>query len=122
MNTLTDKQWEVLQPLIPYQSFEKGGRPRANDRKTLNGIIWVLRTGAQWNELPKKYGSASTAWRRLKHWEETGVWNKIWKKLLQILETEARIDWKIHIIDGSFAPAKKGELKLDLLEKAKARR
>jgi transposase len=111
MTALTEAQWAVLSPLIPEQKFEKGGRPRANDRRTLNGILWVLRTGAQWNEMPGRYGSYVTAWRRLKSWEENETWDQIWKELLRMLDEEGKLDWAMAFLDGSFTPAKKGGLK-----------
>ena len=60
---LRDDQWELIAPLLPSQ--KKRGRPRADDRRTLNGILWVLRSGARWKDLPKEYGSRSTCHRRL---------------------------------------------------------
>jgi len=112
MTIINDQQWELLEPLLPKQKFKKGGRPRANDRQTLNGILWVLKTGAQWYEMPREFGSYVTCWRRLKNWEEKGVWAKIWKQLLRILDKKERIDWAISFLDGTFTPAKKGALKL----------
>ena len=111
MVILSQKQWEVLEPLLPKQNFKKGGRPRADDRRTLEGILWILKTGAQWSELPERYGSYVTGWRRLRRWQEDGTWPKIWKRLLAILGKEDRIDWTISFLDGSFVPAKKGGLK-----------
>lgn len=108
MTALTDKQWAVIEPLLPKQNFSKGGRPRANDRRTLNGILWVLKTGAQWNELPGRYGPCATAWRRLKAWEENSLWGKIWQKLIATLSKEDKLQFEVGMIDGTFAPAKKG--------------
>lgn len=122
MTTLTDKQWAVIKPHLPKQIFLKGGRPRANDRKTINGIVWVLRTGSQWSEMPGKYGSYTTCWRRLKDWQDKGIWENIWQALLKELEKEGKIDWERHLIDGSFAPAKKGGRRLDSREKARVQK
>lgn len=108
MTALTDKQWAVISSLLPRQDFRKGGRPRANDRKTLNGILWVLRTGAQWNELPGRYGAYATAWRRLKTWEEDGTWEKIWKRIVSKLSCTDKLQFDVGMVDGTFAPAKKG--------------
>ena len=119
MTALTDKQWAVLEPLLPKQNFKKGGRPRASDRKTFNGILWVLRTGAQWSEMPHRYGSYTTAWRRLKAWEENGVWDKIWRKLLQILSRDDKLMLEVGMVDGTFASAKKGGTWLVRRRKAK---
>jgi transposase len=60
---LRDGQWDLTAPLLP--SHKKRGRPRADDRRTLNGILWVSRFGARWKDLPKEYGSRSTCHRRL---------------------------------------------------------
>lgn len=120
MNTLTAQQWKLIKPLLPKQNFKKGGRPRKNDRRTLNGILWVLRTGAQWSEIPRRYGYPTTCWRRLKVWQELGVWEKIWKALLGTLHKRDKIDWAVAFLDGSFVPAKKGVPKLASHLKAKA--
>ncbi|MGH7203193.1 MAG: transposase, partial [Candidatus Levyibacteriota bacterium] len=103
MQRLTEKQWAVLKPLLPKQTFKKGRRPRAKDRKTLNGILWVLRTGAQWSEMPRRFGSYTTAWRRLKAWEEDGTWERIWRKLLQVLSHDDKLKLSIGMVDGTFA-------------------
>jgi transposase len=105
---LTDEQWERLEPLLPPR--KKRGRPRADDRRTLNGVLYVLRTGCRWEDVPREYGSPSTCWRRLKAWEEDGTWERIWRSLLTLLDDQDKIEWVIAFLDGSFVPAKKGEL------------
>lgn len=122
MKTLTDQQWVVLSSLLPKQTFSKGGRPRADDKRTMEAILWVLRTGAQWSELPKQYGSYVTAWRRLRHWEEDGTWERIWKRLVGILSKEDKLKLSVGMIDGTFAPAKKGGVWWDQRRKAKVQR
>lgn len=121
MRKLSDRQWRIIEPLLPRQDFSRGGRPRADDRKVIDGILWILRTGAQWNELPTKYGPAMTCWRRLKAWQKKGVWKTIWKELLRMLEKEEKIEWEVTYLDGTFSPAKKGGPKSALPRKAKAR-
>lgn len=111
MRKLSDKQWNLIQPLLPKQDFSRGGRPRADDRKTIDGIVWILSTGAQWDEVPAKYGSGKTCWERFNKWKKEGVWKKIWKELLVILDKENKITWEISYLDGTFASAKKGEIK-----------
>ena len=92
------------------------GRPRTDDRQTLNAILFVLRSGWRWEDLPKELGSPTTAWRRLKSWEEAGVWENIWRALLASLEAydklKPRTNSSGHKLfrDGSFVPAKKGAL------------
>jgi transposase len=105
---LTDEQWERLEPLLPPR--KKRGRPRADDRRTLNGVLYVLRTGCRWEDVPREYGSPSTCWRRLKAWEEDGTWERIWRSLLTLLDDQDKIEWVRAFLDGSFVPAKKGEL------------
>ena len=62
---LTDAQWEKIRPLLPKRPWRpRGGRPAANDRKVLEGILWILRSGARWQDLPEEFPSPSTCWRR----------------------------------------------------------
>ncbi|OFV67474.1 MAG: transposase [Candidatus Syntrophoarchaeum caldarius] len=72
---LTEKEWELIEPLLPPPA--PTGRPRADDKKTLNAILYVLTTGCRWMDMPGEYGSYVTTWRRLKRWEEEGVWDII---------------------------------------------
>jgi len=106
---LTDRQWKKVEPLLPKPpKSKKGGRPWADNRKVFEGILWVLRTGAPWADLPKEYPSPSTCWRRLRDWEEQDVWLTIWRAFLAELDEKGQLDWSEAFIDGSFAPAKKG--------------
>ena len=71
---LTDAQWDKVRPLLPRpRSRQRGGRPRASDRKVLEGILWILRSGARLQDLPEEFPSHVTCWRRLPDWEEQGV-------------------------------------------------
>ena len=106
---ITDEYWRRLEPLLPPPRRGRG-RPRANDRKTLNGILYVLRTGCRWEDVPTKYGSPTTCWRRLRAWEENGIWERIWRLLLARLDEQGKLQWARAFLDGSFMPAKKGEL------------
>src|SRR5918998_668191 len=103
---LGDEQWELIAPLLPLH--QRRGRPRADDRRTLDGILWVLRSGARWKDLPSKYGSRSTCHRRLQDWQDQGVWERIRLKLLSTLDSQAKLDWSQAFLDGSFVLAKKG--------------
>lgn len=106
---LTDAQWERLRPLIPEQPPKcRGGRPRVEDRACLEGILWVLRSGARWRDLPERFPSPSTCWRRLVEWEATGVLEEVWHALLDQLDEQGLLDWEEVFVDGTFAPAKKG--------------
>jgi transposase len=107
---LNDGQWELIEPLLPEpkRRKDKRGRPWASNRACLEGILWVLQTGAAWRFLPDKYPSPATCWRRLKQWEEQDVWLDAWRTLLGALDAEGLLKWEETFLDGSFAPAKKG--------------
>ena len=107
---LTDKQWALISPHLPKAKRNpKGGRPRADDRKCFEGVLWILWTGAPWSALPKEYGSPSTCWRRLRDWEESGVLLELWRAFLAQLNDREQVRWDECFADGTFAPAKKGE-------------
>ena len=108
---LTDARWEKIKPFLPQpKRSRKGGRPPADNRACLEGILWVLRSGARWKDLPGDFPSASTCWRRLRDWEQAGLWLKIWRAFLGELDEKGQLDWSETFADGSFAPAKKGAL------------
>jgi transposase len=88
---LGDEQWELIAPLLPKPQV--GGRPRAEDRRTLNGVLWVLRSGARWRGLPREFGSPSICHRRFQEWQDQGLWEQIWLKLLGTLEAQGKLDW-----------------------------
>ena len=109
---LTDEQWKRIEPLLPKpKRSPRGGRKPIENRIVLEGILWVLWTGAPWKELPKRYSSGSTCWRRLKRWEDQGVWLKAWRAFLAELDAKGQLDWSECLADGSFAPAKEGALR-----------
>ena len=116
---LSEQQWAKIEPLLP--KVRSRGRPWADNRRVLEGILWVLKTGARWRDLPKEYPSASTCWRRLRQWEERGVWLKIWRQFLCELDQKGRLDWSESFLDGSFAPAKKGATASEKPSEARAR-
>ncbi len=108
---LTDGQWKKIEPLLPkLRKSKRGGRPWADSRQVLEGILWIARSGARWQDLPAEYPSPATCWRRLHDWEERGVWLKIWRAFLGELNRKGQLDWSESFIDGSFASAKKGAL------------
>lgn len=114
---LTDRQWDFIGPLLPPPA--RTGRPRADDRRTIEGILYVLITGCRWQDLPREYGAPTTVWRRLKQWGERGVWEHIWRTALFCLDVQGKLDWSMAFLDGSFAPAKKGGEKVGLTRKGK---
>ena len=119
---LTDEQWSKIGPLLPRMPRGgKGGRPWVDHREVIDGILWVLKTGARWRDLPEGYPSPSTCWRRLGRWEEDGTWLRIWRTFLSQLDMEGRLRWEESFIDGTFFPAKKGAPKSGKPSGAKAR-
>lgn len=114
---LTEAQWGFIQPLLPPPA--RTGRPRADDRRTTEGILYVLITGCRWQDLPDAYGAPTTVWRRLKRWGEAGVWERIWRAALAALDEQSKLDWSMAFLDGSFVPAKRGGEHVGLTRKGK---
>jgi transposase len=114
---LTDKQWTFIHPLLPPPA--RTGRPRADDRRTIEGILYLLITGCRWQDLPREYGAPTTVWRRLKRWGDSGVWARIWRAALAALDGQSQLDWSTAFLDGSFVPAKKGGEHVGLTKKGK---
>jgi transposase len=110
---LTNEQWKVLEPLIPKPPAKKDGRgrPRKEPREVLNGILWILRTGAPWPELPEKYPSFQTCHRRFQEWVRNVTLENILKALAEDLKQRGKLDLEECFIDGTFIPAKKGILR-----------
>ena len=111
---LPDRLWQIIQPVLPAEKAKpKGGRPRVPDRNALTGIIFVLRTGIPWELLPQEMGCGSgmTCWRRLRDWQEAGVWQQIHQVLLDHLGEADKIDWSRASLDSASVPAPGGDLK-----------
>jgi len=120
---LTEKQWLLIAPLFPWKPpVRVGGRPKALPRDCLEGILWILRTGARWKDLPKHFPSYTTCWRRLRDWTRDGTFQRAWAKLLRKLDGMRRLNWRETLADGTFSPSKKGGPRLAPPRKAKARR
>lgn len=106
---LTDDQWALIEPLLPkYKPSPKGGRKPIDHRPVIEGILWILRTGARWQDLPDRYPSPSTCWRRLRDWEDKGIWVEVWRTFLSDLDEAGWLDWEEAFVDATFMPAKKG--------------
>jgi len=103
---LTDEQWEFIEPLLPRKA--RTGRPRADDRMIIDGILYVLTTGCRWMDMPNKYGDDSTANRRLKRWERKGVWKKKMDAILSYAYSNNKLEMKVAVVDSSDVAAKKG--------------
>ena len=109
---LTDEQWEVLEPLIPdppRRADGRGRRPWRDPRDVLDTILWVLRTGAPWHDLPERYPPYQTCHRRFQRWIEQGVLDEILRALAEDLRDRGGLDLSECFIDGTFVGAKKGE-------------
>ena len=108
---VSDDLWEIIEPLLPSEPPKpKGGRPRVPDRRCLTGIVFVLKSGIPWEMLPQELGCGSgmTCWRRLRDWQEAGVWERLHRALLDRLGDADRIDWDRVCLDSASDPAKKG--------------
>lgn len=101
---LPDALWNLIQATLPpAPQRPKGGRPRLPDRACLTGILFVLRSGIPWEMLPQELGCGSgmTCWRRLRDWQQHGIWDLIHFVLLDWLARCGRIDWSRAVVDGS---------------------
>ena len=106
---LDDEQWNRIADLfVEPAATSAGGRPRVPPRACLEGVLWILVSGARWQDLPERYPSPATCWRRLKEWTESGVFLAAWRLLLGNLDEFRGIDWEEAMADGTFSPAKKG--------------
>jgi transposase len=108
---VSDELWEIIEPLLPEDPPKpNGGRPRIDDRAALTGIVFVLKSGIPWEMLPQEMGcgSGSTCWRRLRDWQEAGVWEELHRVLLDRLGEADRIDWERAALDSASVPAKRG--------------
>ena len=121
---LTDVQWAILDSLIPepLRRTDGRGRPWKERRTVLNGILWVLRTGAPWSDLPERYPSYQTCHRRFQQWVGSGVMRGILEALALELKVRGVLNVEEAFIDGSFAPAKKGARRSGKPSEAKERK
>ena len=110
--TVTDKLWQRVRPHLPVRAAQpKGGRPWADDRECLEGVLWILRSGARWKDLPGDLPSYPTCWRRLQEWAGEGCLEAIQTAVLEELEGMGRIDWDHLVADATFIRGKKGATK-----------
>jgi transposase len=111
-----DELWARIGPLLPVvaRRADHPGRKRLDNRKVLSGILFVLYTGIPWEFLPRElgFGSGMTCWRRLRDWQEAGVWQRLHGALLAELNAAGALDWSRAVIDSSHVRAVKGGPKL----------
>ena len=107
---LTDEQWRTVETILPKDPVraDKRGRPWSDRRTVFNGVLWILRTGAPWQDLPERYGPHQTVHRRFQSWVRTGVLEQVLLAVAQDLKDRGGLDLSECFIDGTFAPAKKG--------------
>ena len=110
---VSDELWAMVEPLLPRpkrRARSRGGRPRVPDRAVLTGIVFVLKSGIPWVMLPRELGCGSgvTCWRRLRDWQEAGVWHRLHRVLLDRLGAADRIDWSRAVVDSQSVAAKRG--------------
>lgn len=111
---LTDDQWSRIAPHLPPQR-PVTGRPASDHRQILEGILWRLRTGAPWRDLPARYGPWQTVYSRFRRWQQAGIWDRILAAVIAEADAAGTLDWTLHFLDGTVirahphaAGAKKG--------------
>jgi len=111
---LTDVQWELLKPLVePRTPKKRRARPWRDTREVLEGTLWILRTGAQWSELPRdKFPPYQTCHRRFQSWVREGTLVTVLQTLAEDLLARGQLDLAETFIDASFSGAKKGAVQL----------
>jgi len=120
---LTDEQWEMIEPVLrPVRRSDNRGRPWHDTRAVLNGVLWVLGTGAQWRELPEKYPPFQTCHRRFQQWVRTGKLERALTLLARYLHDRGQLNLDEAFVDATFASAKKGALPSAPRGAARARR
>lgn len=113
---VTDDLWQLIEPLLPRRHARhrdrrrRGGRARLDDRRVLSGIVFVLKTGLPWEYLPQEMGCecGMTCWRRLRDWNDAGVWRRLHQTLLDRLNAADKIDWSRGIVDSASVRAMHG--------------
>ena len=97
---LTGARWRRLEPHLPPEK-PRTGRPNAPHRRIINGILWVLRTGAPWHDLPRRYGPVGTVSSRFYRWRASGVWERVLSALQAEADARGEVDWDLHFVDAS---------------------
>ena len=105
---LTEKEWHLIQPLLPELPTGKRGRPWRGNREVLSGVLWILRTGAPWKDLPKTYPPYQTCHRRFQQWSADGTLAKVLQAIGAKLSKRRQLNMTECSIDGKFVGAKKG--------------
>ena len=104
--TSTDAQWDVLEHCLPPLNTGRGCKMH-DRRTTINGILWCLKTGAPWRDIPKRYGKWGSLYARYRLWQLDGTWDTILEKLLIRFHADGKIDWSLFSVDGTIVKAHK---------------
>jgi transposase len=102
---LSDRQWEQIEDLLP-QNGKRGGQWKEH-RGIIDGILWILNTGAPWRDLPKRFGKWKTVYERFRLWSRNGFWDRLLERLQARRNAEGELDWELFYIDGSLVRAHK---------------
>jgi putative transposase len=106
---IPDVLWDRIVSLLPLRKKKKkAGRPRMDDRRAMSAIFYVLRTGCQWNALPRSLGASSTVHDRFQEWRKAGVFRSMWMDGLSVYDKKIGIDWKWQTVDGTITKAPLG--------------
>ena len=97
---VSPQQWNVIQPLLPRRTAKTGRKP-VDAKQMLNGILWILRTGAPWRDLPERYGPWQTVYDYFRNWRADGTFDRILQRLQIRLDRQGKIDWDLWFVDGS---------------------
>ena len=97
---LTDAQWRRLRPLLPAQK-PATGRPGKDHRTVINGILWILRTGAPWRDLPERFGPWATVASRFYRWRKQGLWDRLLAEVQREADAIGQLEWEVHYVDGT---------------------
>lgn len=98
---LTDSEWKVIRRFLPTERTGRPGRPWKPHRRVINGILFVLRTGIPWPDLPAEFGNSRTVYNRFRRWVKSGLWLKIFRSLVDRLLKEGEIDFELWCVDGT---------------------
>ena len=98
-HALSDEQWSMISELLPPPA--RTGRPRRDVRRVIEGILWIVRTGAPWRDLPERFGPWQTVYHWFNAWSRDGTWDRILEALQRRLNAEGRIDWDLWCVDGT---------------------
>ena len=126
---LTEAAWQQLRSLLPTPRCGGRGRPRRDDRPLLNGMRWILRTGAPWRDLPGRFGPWQTVYHRFTTWRRDGVWERVLRQLQGRADHAGLLDWSVGVVAGTVirahqhaAGARKRPAKLDVNKGARTTR